>query len=70
MQKEINNLGFVLGVVFELIDSIKNNDTKYLLIFDDSCGEFGDSNAFVDNSTAERHLPLSAISFKPNFLPK
>ena len=37
MQKEIENLEFVQGVNFELIDSLKNNGTKYLVIFDDSC---------------------------------
>ena len=30
MQKEIENLEFVRGVNFELIDSLKNNGTKYL----------------------------------------
>ena len=39
MQKEIENLEFVPGVNFEFIDSLKNNGTKYLLIFDDSCEE-------------------------------
>ena len=39
MQKEIENLEFVRGVNFEFIDSLKNNGTKYLLIFDDSCEE-------------------------------
>ena len=32
MQKEIENLEFVLGVNFEFTDSLKNNGTKYLLI--------------------------------------
>ena len=39
MQKEIENLEFVQGVIFEVFDSLKNNGTKYLLIFDDSCEE-------------------------------
>ena len=39
MQKEIENLEFVQGVNFEFIDWVKNNGTKYLLIFDDSCEE-------------------------------
>ena len=34
MQKEIENLEFVRGVNFEFIDSLKNNGTKYWLIFD------------------------------------
>ena len=37
MQNEIENLEFVQGVNFEFIDSLENNGTKYLLIFDDSC---------------------------------
>ena len=37
MQKAIDCIEFVKGVNFELIDSLKNNGTKYLLIFDDSC---------------------------------
>ena len=39
MQKDFANLEFVQGVIFEFIDSLKNNGTKYLLIFDDSCEE-------------------------------
>ena len=45
MQKEIENLEFVQGVNFEFIDSLKNNGTKYLWIFDDSC-EICNSKAF------------------------
>ena len=52
MQKEIENLEFVRGVNFEFIDSLKNNGTKYLLIFGDSCKEICISKAFVDNATA------------------
>ena len=36
LQKEIKNLEFVQGVKFEFIDSLKNNGTKHLLLFDDS----------------------------------
>ena len=39
MQKEIDNLEFVQGVHFEIVNSLKNNGTKYLLNFDDSCAE-------------------------------
>ena len=55
MQKEIDNLEFVQGVHFEIINSLKNNGTKYLLIFDDSCAEFCNSKEFVDIATAGRH---------------
>ena len=54
MQKEIENLEFVLGVNFEFIDSLKNNGTKYLLIFDDSCEEICHSKAFFDLATTSR----------------
>ena len=39
MQTEIDNLEFIQSVHFEFINSLKNNGTKYLLIFDDSCPE-------------------------------
>ena len=66
MQKEIKNFEFVRGVNFEFIDSLKNNGTKYLLIFDDSCEEICNSKAFVDIATAERQRGLSAIYIKHN----
>ena len=55
MQKEIENLEFVRGVNFELIDSLKNNGTKYLLIFGDFCEEICNPELFVDFATAGRH---------------
>ena len=66
MQKEIENLEFVRGVNFEFNDSLKNNGTKYLLIFDDSCEEICNSKAFVDIATAGRHRGLSTIYIKHN----
>ena len=66
MQKEIKNLEFVQGVNFEFIDSLKNNGTKYLLIFDDSCEEICNSKAFVDIATAGRHRGLSTIYIEHN----
>ena len=66
MQKENENLEFVQGVNFEFNFSLKNNDTKYLLIFDDSCEEICDSKAFVDNATAGRHRGLSIIYIERN----
>ena len=66
MQKEIGILEFVQGVNFEFIDSLKNNGTKYLLIFDNSCEEICNSNAFVDIATAGRHRGLSTIYIKHN----
>ena len=66
MQKEIENLEFVQGVNFESIGSLKNNGTKYLLIFDDSCEEIYDSKTFVDIATAGRRRGLSTIYIKHN----
>ena len=66
MQKEIENLEFVRGVNFEFIDSLKNNGSNYLLIFDDSCEEICNSKAFVDIATAGGHRGLSTIYIKHN----
>ena len=66
MQKEIENLELVRGVSFEFIDSLKNNGTKYLLIFDASCEEICNSKTFVDIATAGRHRGQSTIYIKHN----
>ena len=66
MQKEIDNLEFVQGVHFEFINSLKNNGTKYLLIFDDSCAKICNSKELVDNDTAGRHRGFSTIYIKDN----
>ena len=66
MQKEIENLEFLQGVNFEFIDSLKNNGTKYLLIFDNSCEETCNSKAFVYIATAGRRRGLSTIYIKHN----
>ena len=42
-------------VNFDFIDSLKNNGTKYLLVFDDSCEEICNSKVFVDIANAGRH---------------
>ena len=68
MLKEIENLEFVQGLNFEFIDSLKNNGTKYLLVFDDSCEEICNSEAFVDIATAGRHRGLGTIYIKHNLL--
>ena len=66
MQKEIENPEFVRGIDFEFIDSIKNNGTKYMLIFDDSCEEICNSKAFFDIVTTGKHRALSTIYKKHN----
>ena len=70
MQKEIENFEIVQGVGFEFIDSLKNNGTKYLLIFDNSCEEICNSKTFVDIATAGRHRGLSTIYIKRNLFHK
>ena len=64
MKKEIEDLEFIQCVHFEFIDSLKNNGTKYLLVFDVSCEEICVSKAFADNATAGRHRGLSTIYIK------
>ena len=66
MQKENGNLEFVRAVNFEIVDSLKNNCTKYLLIFHDSCEKIRSSKAFVGNVTAGRHRGLSTTYNKHN----
>ena len=64
MRKEIGNLEFVRGVNFEIIDSLKNNGTKYLIIFDNSCEAICNSKAFVDNARTGKHRGLTTIYIK------
>ena len=66
MQKQSENIQFVQGVNFEFIDSLKNNGTKYLLIFDDSCEKICNSEASVDIATTGRHRGLSTTYIKHN----
>ena len=66
MQKEIDNLELVQDVHFEFINSLNNNGTKYLLIFDDSRSEICKSKEFVDIATAGRHRGFSTIYIKQN----
>ena len=66
MQKESENLQFVQGVNFEFIDSLKNNGTKYLLLFGDPREKICNSKAFVDIAAAGRHRCLSRSYIKHN----
>ena len=70
MQKEIEDLELVQGVNLEFIESLKNNGTKYLLKFDDSCEEICNSKAFVDIAIAGTHLDLSKTYIKHNLFHK
>ena len=64
MQKEIDDLEFVQGVHFDFINSFKNNGTKYLLNFDDSCAKICNSKEFVDIASAGRRRGFSTIYIK------
>ena len=64
---EIKNLEFVHGVNFEFIHSLKNNGTKYLLLFDNSCEEICNSEAFAHIATTGKHRGQSTIYIKHNF---
>ena len=44
IQMQRKNLKFIQGVDFDLIETLPNNGTKYLLIFDDSCEEIETPN--------------------------
>ena len=68
IQNETENLEFVRGVNFDFIGSLKNNGTKYLLVFEDSCEKICNSKAFVDIATAGRHRGLSTIYIKHNLI--
>ena len=60
-RKKTDIVEFIQGVISEFIDSLKNNCTKYLLIFDKSCEKILNSKGFLDFATAERHRGLSTI---------
>ena len=52
MQKENDHLEFIHGVYFEFINSLKNNGTKYVLVFDHSYAGSCNSKKFVDIAIA------------------
>ena len=66
MQKEIGNLEFAQSVNFEFIDSLKNNGTKYLVIFGNSSEKHFNSETIVYNATAGKHRVLSTINYEHN----
>ena len=66
MQNETDNLEFVQGVHIEFINSLKDNGIKYLLIFDDSCGQICNSKEIVDIATAGKHRGFSTIYIRHN----
>ena len=66
MQQEIDNVEFVRSELFEFINFLKNNGTKYLLFFVDSCAEICKSEEFVEIATTGRHGGFSIIYIKHN----
>ena len=64
IQKETGNLEFVQCVNFDFIDSLKNNGTKNLSIFDNSYDKICNSESFLDIVTAGRCRELSTIDKK------
>ena len=61
-QKAFENPEFVQGINFEIIDSLKNSDTKYLLVHVDSYEGFCNAKSFIDFAAAERHHGLGKFS--------
>ena len=57
-QLQRKNRKFIQGVDFELIENLRNNGTKHLLILDDSCEEISISRQFVKTAAAGRHREL------------
>lgn len=64
------NIEYINGVDFDMIKSLPNNHTRYLLIFDDSCEEICRSKEFQTIATAGRHKKLSVIYIKHNLFHK
>ena len=66
MQKDIATLDFAQGVNFEFLKSLKNNNTEYLLFFDNSCEKICNSKVFLAIATVGRHRGFSTIHIKRN----
>ena len=64
MQKEIEKLVLVHSVMFEFIDSLKDNSTKFSLFSDESYEEMCISKLINDIATAGRHRWLSSYYLK------
>ena len=65
LSKKIDNLEFVQGLIFEFLeDSLENNGTKYLIVFDNSCAQICNSKGFVDIATAGSHRAVSTFNIR------
>ena len=70
MQQKIQEIEFIQGVDFDLIENLPNDGTNYLLIFDDSCEEISKNSRFSKLATAGRHRGLNVIYIKHNLFHK
>ena len=70
MLKEFENIEIVQGVNFNFIDSLENNGTKYLLIFDESCQDICNSREFERIAVAGSPRRLSTLYIKHNLFHK
>ena len=66
MQKKIDNFEFVQGVQIEITNSLKNNGTKYLFSFDDTCAEVCNSKEFMHIAATGRNRGFSTKYIKHN----
>ena len=67
---EIENIEFVEDVNFDFVDSLQNNGTNYLIVFDDSCQQFRNSSDFKKIAAAGRHRGLNTFYIKHNLFHK
>ena len=70
MLKEIENIEFVQDIDFDFIDSLENEVTKYLIIFDASCQEIFNSREFEKIPVADRHHGLNTFYIEHNLFHK
>ena len=64
MQDEIEIVEFVQALHFEVFNSLKNTEIKFLLSFDDSCARFCNSKAIFGITIVNRHRGFSNIYIK------
>lgn len=70
MLSQIENIEFVKGIDFGMINDLPNDGTNYLLIFDDSCPQLSKSKEFEKIATSGRHRKLNVIYIKHNLFHK
>ena len=70
MIRKIPNLEIVSCLDFKIINSLPNDGTNYLIIFDDSCDEITKTKEFEKIATAGRHKKINCIYVKHNLFHK